>query len=140
MVMLYKCFKIAVARSTCQWKSKNYPHLCSPQSPCLTLQWTYRDGEVVNLPWALLVAGDIIVMKPGQQAPGYCVPYDVRDLNSFHRISRRCSVFKISKLNRDFAKTIRLFRIRLLVANRTSTQISRCSLFRHQSCTEILLI
>ena len=93
--MLYKCFKIAVARSTCQWKSENYPHLCSPQSPCLTLQWTYRDGEVVNLPWALLVTGDIIVMKPGQQAPGYCVPYEVCDLNSFHRRSHRCSVFKI---------------------------------------------
>ena len=110
--MLYKCFKIAVARSTCQWKSENYPHLCSPQSPCLTLQWTYRDGEVVNLPWALLVAGDIIVMKPGQQAPGYCVPYEVCDLNSFHRRSHRYSVFKILKLNRDFAKTIRLCRIR----------------------------
>lgn len=69
--------KIAVARSTCRWKPENYPHLCSPQSPCLTLQWTYRDGEIVNLPWALLVAGDIIVMKPGQQAPGYCISYDV---------------------------------------------------------------
>ncbi|XP_072762979.1 transmembrane protein 94 isoform X2 [Anoplolepis gracilipes] len=68
--------QLNVARSTCRWKSKNYPHLCSPQSPCLTLQWTYRDGEIVNLPWALLVAGDIIVMKPGQQAPGYCVSYD----------------------------------------------------------------
>ncbi|CAL1678432.1 unnamed protein product [Lasius platythorax] len=68
--------QLNVARSTCRWKSENYPHLCSPQSPCLTLQWTYRDGEIVNLPWALLVAGDIIVMKPGQQAPGYCVPYD----------------------------------------------------------------
>ncbi|KAL6424024.1 hypothetical protein ACFW04_009732 [Cataglyphis niger] len=68
--------QLNVARSTCRWKSENYPHLCSPQSPCLTLQWTYRDGKIVNLPWALLVAGDIIVMKPGQQAPGYCVPYD----------------------------------------------------------------
>ncbi|KAL0110556.1 hypothetical protein PUN28_013866 [Cardiocondyla obscurior] len=68
--------QLNVARSTCQWRSENYSHLFSPQSPCLTLQWTYRDGCVVNLPWALLVAGDIIVMKPGQQAPGYCVPYD----------------------------------------------------------------
>ncbi|EZA54621.1 transmembrane protein 94 isoform X2 [Ooceraea biroi] len=68
--------QLDVARSTCRWRPENYPYLCSPQSPCLTLQWTYRDGEIVNLPWALLVAGDIIVMKPGQQAPGYCVPYD----------------------------------------------------------------
>ncbi|XP_012230402.1 endoplasmic reticulum magnesium-transporting P-type ATPase isoform X2 [Linepithema humile] len=68
--------QLDVARATCRWKPKNYPQLCGPQSPCLTLQWTYRDGEIVNLPWALLVAGDIIVMKPGQQAPGYCVPYD----------------------------------------------------------------
>lgn len=68
--------QLNVARSTCRWKPENYPHLCSPQSPCLTLQWTYRDGEIVNLPWALLVAGDIIVMKPGQQAPGYCISYD----------------------------------------------------------------
>ncbi|XP_029032729.1 transmembrane protein 94 isoform X6 [Osmia bicornis bicornis] len=64
------------AKNICQWDTENYPHLCSPLSPCLTLQWTYRDGHIVNLPWALLVAGDIIVMKPGQQAPGYCVPYN----------------------------------------------------------------
>ncbi|XP_020292489.1 transmembrane protein 94 isoform X2 [Pseudomyrmex gracilis] len=67
--------QLDIARSTCRWRPENYPHLLSPQSPCLTLQWTYRDGKIVNLPWALLVAGDIIVMKPGQQAPGYCVPY-----------------------------------------------------------------
>ncbi|XP_070172573.1 transmembrane protein 94 isoform X4 [Polyergus mexicanus] len=76
--------QLNVARSTCRWKSENYPHLCSPQSPCLTLQWTYRDGEIVNLPWALLVAGDIIVMKPGQQAPGYCVPYDDPEMPVLH--------------------------------------------------------
>lgn len=66
-----------MAKNTCQWNPENYPHLCSPLSPCLTLQWTYRDGRIINLPWALLVASDIIVIKPGQQAPGYCVPYDV---------------------------------------------------------------
>ncbi|XP_012271899.1 transmembrane protein 94 isoform X2 [Orussus abietinus] len=68
--------KVEAAKSKCRWDSENYPHLCSPLSPCLTLQWTYRDGRIVNLPWALLVAGDIIIIKPGQQAPGYCVPYD----------------------------------------------------------------
>lgn len=70
-------FHISVAKNNSQWNPENYPHLCSPLSPCLTLQWTYRDGRIVNLPWALLVAGDIIVIKPGQQSPGYCIPYDV---------------------------------------------------------------
>ncbi|KFB34903.1 AGAP000576-PA-like protein [Anopheles sinensis] len=55
-----------------EWTIENYPHLCSPLSPCVTLQWTYRDGRVVNLPWALLVRGDHIVMRPGQVSPGTC--------------------------------------------------------------------
>ncbi|XP_062539397.1 transmembrane protein 94 isoform X3 [Armigeres subalbatus] len=54
------------------WTPSNYPHLCSPLSPCVTLQWTYRDGKIVNLPWALLVRGDYIVMRPGQVSPGTC--------------------------------------------------------------------
>ncbi|XP_076235188.1 transmembrane protein 94-like protein l(2)k05819 isoform X2 [Calliopsis andreniformis] len=76
--------QLEVAKNTCQWDSQNYPHLCSPLSPCLTLQWTYRDGHIVNLPWALLVAGDIIVVKPGQQAPGYCVPYNDAEAPVLH--------------------------------------------------------
>ncbi|XP_026670236.1 transmembrane protein 94 isoform X6 [Ceratina calcarata] len=76
--------QLEAAKSTCQWDTENYPHLCSPLSPCLTLQWTYRDGHIVNLPWALLVAGDIIVIKPGQQAPGYSVPYDDSDASVLH--------------------------------------------------------
>ncbi|XP_053682637.1 transmembrane protein 94 isoform X3 [Sabethes cyaneus] len=54
------------------WTTSNYPHICSPLSPCVTLQWTYRDGKIVNLPWALLVRGDYIVMRPGQVSPGTC--------------------------------------------------------------------
>ncbi|XP_049868752.1 transmembrane protein 94 isoform X2 [Pectinophora gossypiella] len=54
------------------WRENHYPHLCAPFSPCVILQWTYRDGEVVNLPWALLVEGDVIVLRPGQEAPGHC--------------------------------------------------------------------
>ncbi|XP_043281137.1 transmembrane protein 94 isoform X2 [Venturia canescens] len=68
--------KLEGARTVCHWEPENYPHLCSPLSPCLTLQWTYRDNVIVNLPWALLVAGDVIVIKPGQQIPGYCTPYE----------------------------------------------------------------
>lgn len=26
------------------WKENHYPHLCAPFSPCVILQWTYRDG------------------------------------------------------------------------------------------------
>lgn len=55
------------------WIPQNYPHLCSPLSPCVTLQWTYRDGVILNLPWALIVRGDYIVMRPGQVAPGVCL-------------------------------------------------------------------
>lgn len=48
------------------WTEKNYPDLYAPLSPCITLQWTYRDGKLVNLPWALLVKDDIILIKPGK--------------------------------------------------------------------------
>ncbi|KAH8328098.1 hypothetical protein KR067_003960 [Drosophila pandora] len=54
------------------WKPANYPHLSNPMSPCVSLQWTYRDGVVVNLPWALLVKGDFIVLRPGHISPGPC--------------------------------------------------------------------
>lgn len=54
------------------WSSENYPQLCSPFSPCITLQWTYRDNKLINLPWSLLVKGDIILIRPGQISPGYC--------------------------------------------------------------------
>ncbi|XP_065338638.1 transmembrane protein 94 isoform X2 [Cloeon dipterum] len=58
------------------WKNENFPQLCCPYSPCITLQWTIRDGKVINLPWALLVKGDLVEMRPGQQAPGICTPAD----------------------------------------------------------------
>lgn len=71
------------------WTADNYPNLCSPLSPCITLQWAYRDKKLVNLPWALLVKDDVILMRPGtrnyyscslmnalivlgQISPGYC--------------------------------------------------------------------
>ncbi|XP_063240300.1 transmembrane protein 94 isoform X2 [Bacillus rossius redtenbacheri] len=67
------------AAGSCRWAPDNYPHLYSPHAPCITLQWTYRDGRVVNLPWALLVAGDVIVVRPGQAAPGRCAPLEDGD-------------------------------------------------------------
>lgn len=56
-------------KNKCHWKKDNYPHLCMPYSPSVTLQWTQRDGVLVNLPWALLVKGDIVLLKPGQTSP-----------------------------------------------------------------------
>lgn len=65
--------EINLAKSLCnEWTDQNYPNLCSPLSPCVTLQWTYRDGKIVNLPWALLVQGDLVLMRPGQVSPGPC--------------------------------------------------------------------
>ncbi|KAF5269581.1 hypothetical protein FQR65_LT05919 [Abscondita terminalis] len=58
------------------WEPDNYPNLLLPYSPCITLQWTYRDGHLVNLPWALLVQDDIILVRPGQISPGYCEALD----------------------------------------------------------------
>ncbi|KAK7076247.1 hypothetical protein SK128_018931 [Halocaridina rubra] len=59
-------------QSTVSWSKENYPHLHSPLSPCITLQWTKRDGYMVNLPWSLLVRGDVVILKPGQKAPARC--------------------------------------------------------------------
>ena len=55
------------------WTSgKFFPQLYLPHSPCITLQWTFRDGRVVNLPTVLLVSGDVIKLCPGTAAPGLC--------------------------------------------------------------------
>ncbi|XP_045449004.1 transmembrane protein 94 [Melitaea cinxia] len=67
----------------CHWKENHYPHLCAPFSPCVILQWTYRDGIIVNLPWALLVEGDVIVLRPGQEAPGHCRGLESDDAELF---------------------------------------------------------
>nr|CAD7195773.1 unnamed protein product [Timema douglasi] len=72
------------ARSRCEWSAENYPHLFSPHAPCITLQWTYRDGKIINLPWALLVTGDVIVIRPGQTVPGNCVPLEPSDNAATH--------------------------------------------------------
>jgi len=54
------------------WEAENYPHLHTPLSASIVLQWTMRDNNLINLPWALLVKGDIVLIKPGQVAPGRC--------------------------------------------------------------------
>ena len=74
IVKMNFCFFIAWTgwSETICWKKENYPHLHMPLSPCITLQWTIRDGRLVNLPWALLVEGDTILLRPGQEVPGHC--------------------------------------------------------------------
>lgn len=65
--------EISLAQKLCStWTNENYPNICCPLSPCVTLQWTYRDGRIVNLPWSLLVKGDYIIVRPGQTSPGAC--------------------------------------------------------------------
>ena len=50
-----------------RWAAHNFPHPHTPLSASVVLQWAYRDGGVkVNVPWALLARGDVILIKPGQ--------------------------------------------------------------------------
>ncbi|XP_048869215.1 transmembrane protein 94-like [Brienomyrus brachyistius] len=48
---------------------EGYADLFAQPSPAVPLQWTYRDGRLVNLPVSLLVEGDIIALRPGAAAP-----------------------------------------------------------------------
>ncbi|RWS16661.1 uncharacterized protein B4U79_14914 [Dinothrombium tinctorium] len=66
-----------------EWKSgEHYPLLHLPQSPCISLQWTFRDNRHINLPSPLIVKGDVILMCPGHVAPGHCRRIDTREDNS----------------------------------------------------------
>jgi len=59
-----------------EWNTGNYPHLHTPMSASVVLQWVVRNGEMVNLPWPLLVKGDIVLIKPGQISPARCTLLD----------------------------------------------------------------
>ncbi|XP_076007967.1 transmembrane protein 94 isoform X2 [Genypterus blacodes] len=50
------------------WSQSLYPDLYTPSSPSWSLHWTYRDSQLINLPISLLVEGDIIALRPGQEA------------------------------------------------------------------------
>ncbi|OQV16992.1 Transmembrane protein 94 [Hypsibius exemplaris] len=56
-----------------EWKTSHYPSLQSPDSPCITLQWTYRDEALVALPAILLVPRDIILVRPSQKVACLCM-------------------------------------------------------------------
>ncbi|XP_044034414.1 transmembrane protein 94 isoform X4 [Siniperca chuatsi] len=51
-----------------RWSPSLYPDLYTPSSPSWSLHWTYRDSQLINLPVSLLVEGDIIALRPGQEA------------------------------------------------------------------------
>lgn len=51
-----------------RWSPSLYPHLYTPTSSSWSLHWTYRDSQLVNLPVSLLVEGDVIALRPGQEA------------------------------------------------------------------------
>lgn len=72
-----------------RWDETDYPDLYMPVSPCITLQWTYRDGNLVNLPWPLLVPGDVIVINPSHKIIAKCEVMSVSEksyiLSSYYR-------------------------------------------------------
>ncbi|XP_023646960.1 transmembrane protein 94 isoform X2 [Paramormyrops kingsleyae] len=51
-----------------RWSPSLYPDLYTPSSPSWSLHWTYRDDQLINLPVSLLVEGDIIALRPGQES------------------------------------------------------------------------
>jgi hypothetical protein len=59
--------------STTNWSFANFLPVHSPASPCISLQWTIRDGQTTNVPVPLLVKDDIILLRPGQRVPAKCV-------------------------------------------------------------------
>ncbi|KAM9210912.1 transmembrane protein 94 isoform 7-T8 [Dugong dugon] len=51
-----------------RWPNALYPDLHTPFAPSWSLHWAYRDGHLVNLPVSLLVEGDVIALRPGQES------------------------------------------------------------------------
>ncbi|XP_064632802.1 transmembrane protein 94-like isoform X2 [Lineus longissimus] len=58
------------------WYPSHYLNLNSPLSPCVSVQWTFRDNELVNLPCNFLVKGDLILLRPGQEVLIHCQSWD----------------------------------------------------------------
>lgn len=66
------------------WDDGNYPDLYMPYSPCISTQWCYRDGKLVNLPWSFLVPGDLVILLPGQKIIAKCHLFDVMSNFAFY--------------------------------------------------------
>jgi hypothetical protein len=73
-----------------QWKTEqHYPHLYLPDTPCISLQITFRDDRLVHLPTSLLVQNDVVLLSPGHSAPADCESV-IRDANrTAHSIKLR---------------------------------------------------
>ena len=63
-----------------QWPSSVYPNLGLTESDSVSLIWTYRDNKIVNLPWNLLVDGDVIILGPSRVAPAGCRQVSVAEI------------------------------------------------------------
>ena len=63
---------VRAAAEDTSWSPSQYPNLHTPSSASLFLQRTVRDGVTLNLPWALLVSEDVILLRPGDTAPASC--------------------------------------------------------------------
>ncbi|VDN01470.1 unnamed protein product [Thelazia callipaeda] len=59
----------------------SYEHPCVQRSSAISLQWTYRDQKLVNVPLMLLVDGDMIVLRAGQEPPCRCISKEGSFLN-----------------------------------------------------------
>ncbi|GFR33293.1 transmembrane protein 94 [Trichonephila clavata] len=79
-----------------------------PLSPCISQQWTYRDGHLLNLPCSLLVEGDIILMRPGHTAPGHCTLFNKE--KSAYEYLKRGQIF--APLDEDLTENINNPRLR----------------------------
>ncbi|XP_065226328.1 transmembrane protein 94 isoform X2 [Planococcus citri] len=68
------------------WHADLLPNLYTPHSPSVSLQWTIRDGHLVNLPAVLLAKDDIIVMRPGQQSPAQAEALEPSENGSYETL------------------------------------------------------
>jgi len=62
-------FSVAEVQQKMDWQIGQFPNLYTPHSPSVSLQWTIRDGQLINVPNVLLAKGDIVIMRPGHVAP-----------------------------------------------------------------------
>lgn len=73
-----------------KWPDSMYPDLHMPFAPSWSLHWAYRDGHVVNLPVSLLVEGDIIALRPGQESFASLRGIKVTHLSPFCAMMKDC--------------------------------------------------
>ncbi|XP_072882691.1 transmembrane protein 94-like [Hemitrygon akajei] len=66
--IIKKLNETLVGNEDLKWENTSYPDLFMPSAPSWSLHWAYRDGHLVNLPVCLLVEGDIIALRPGQES------------------------------------------------------------------------